>query len=104
MGNYDLIKFDDLEFIEIDAIESRRDLRNDHITERRIIVDQCVYTLPDGVECIIRCTGENLKTGTKWYTIAIIGIQVITASDMGVTEVLEREILKRTTSEWETIN
>ena len=104
MGNYELIKFEDLDFIEVDAIESRTECGSGRKDEIIIRIERCVYILPDGTECIIQLHGGNYKLGAKWYQMAIIGMALITASQIGVIEVLEREILKRTTSEWEIIN
>jgi len=100
MGNYELTKIWDLEFVESEAIESRIDPRTGRQTDKQVSTDECIYILPDGVPCRITKDAE----GTKWYQIAIIGMSVITASTLGVNEVLEREIIKRTTSEWETIS
>jgi hypothetical protein len=106
MGNYELTKIWDLEFVESEAIESRIDQSTGRRTDKQVSTDECIYILPDGVPCRIRyLMGENIDNGgTRWYQIAIIGMSVITASTQGVNEVLEREIIKRTTSEWETIN
>ena len=106
MGNYELIKIWDLEFVESEAIESRIDQSTCRVINKQVSTDECVYILPDGVPCRIRyLMGENIAdAGTKWYQIAIPGMSIITASSQGVNEVLEREIIKRTATEWETIN
>jgi hypothetical protein len=106
MGNYELTKIYDLEFVESEVIESRIDQSTGRHTDKQVSTDECIYILPDGVPCRIRyLAGENIDGGgTKWYQIAIIGMSVITASTQGVNEVLESEIIKRTTSEWEIIN
>lgn len=111
MGNYELTKIWDLEFVESEAIESRMDRSTGRLTDVRTGIKECVYILPDGVPCRIRnLVGENIAdTGTEWYQIeihqiAIPGMSIITASTQGVNEVLEREIIKRTATEWETIN
>ena len=106
MGNYELTKIWDLNFVESEDIESRINPLTGRETNKQVTTDECIYILPDGVPCRIRyLAGVNIDGGgTRWYQIAIIGMSVITASTQGVNEVLEREILKRTVTEWETIN
>jgi hypothetical protein len=111
MGNYELTKIWDLEFVDSEGIESRIDWPTGRVTGIHIGAEECVYILPDGVPCRIRnIVGENINSeGIKWYQIAIHqiaipGMSIITASTQGVNEVLEREIIKRTVTEWETIN